>query len=213
VTLTEPSNLGQTTFGYDANGQRTSRVPLGCFPGGVVQSQTYDASGRLATISAKTAGGTQLTNFSYSYTKPGGGDGALVSSSTDEIDLTTTAQQYDAANRLTSWVVTPGSGSTFPALNYQYTFDGNGNRSSINANGTLTTLGYNAANEWMTATSGGKTATYSYDANGNVVATCNYCPTGSASEPPAGQATDGNNYRQGGLFYEPATKTYLLGAQ
>jgi YD repeat-containing protein len=167
VTLTEPSNLGQTTFGYDANGQRTSRVPLGCFPGGVVQSQTYDASGRLATISAKTAGGTQLTNFSYSYTKPGGGDGALVSSSTDEIDLTTTAQQYDAANRLTSWVVTPGSGSTFPALNYQYTFDGNGNRSSINANGTLTTLGYNAANEWMTATSGGKTANYSYDANGN----------------------------------------------
>jgi|GEM_PF-4902958 hypothetical protein len=85
--------------------------------------------------------------------------------------------------------------------------------SVLNANSTLTTLGYNAANEWMTATSGGKTATYSYDANGNVVATCNYCPTGSASEPPAGQATDGNNYRQGGLFYEPATKTYLLGAQ
>jgi len=39
--------------------------------------------------------------------------------------------------------------------------------SVLNANSTLTTLGYNAANEWMTATSGGKTANYSYDANGN----------------------------------------------
>jgi hypothetical protein len=31
----------------------------------------------------------------------------------------------------------------------------------------VTTLGYNAANEWMTATSGGKTANYTYDADGN----------------------------------------------
>ncbi|MGI8916371.1 MAG: hypothetical protein ACR2JY_21795, partial [Chloroflexota bacterium] len=132
-------------------------------PGTMVASYDYCPTGNEADL----AGGTLLTGYTYSYAKPGGGDGMLVSSVTDSVNLTTTTQQYDAANRLASWVVARNAGSTATPHTYQYTFDGAGNRTSSNADGTLTTLGYNAANEWLTATSGGKTATYTYDANGN----------------------------------------------
>ena len=126
--------------------------------GAITQSQQLPNLIELTDCTVTTA---------FAYTKPGGGDGMLVSSIVDSVAITTTAQQFDVLNRLTSWIVTPGTGSTATPHSYQYTYDGNSNRTSINADGTLTTLGYNAANEWMTATSGGSTANYTYDADGN----------------------------------------------
>ena len=165
-SLTEPNGLGQTSFGYDPNHRRTNTS----FPGsgGVVQTVTYDISGRLSTLSAKTGGGTALTSYSLNYRKNGSGaDTALPYVVTDTVNGRTVTDSYDVLNRLTEWKVAPTQGSGAQSHDYRYQYDGDGNRTSISADSVVSTLGYNAANEWTTDQAGGKTANYSYDADGN----------------------------------------------
>lgn len=153
TSLTEPNGL-KTNFGYDADYNRTSTA----YPNGVTMSETYDSARRLASITAKNAAGTTLTSFTYSYTNPATGqDTALRFSSTDA-SSNKTSYSYDALNRLTEAKTTNGVGS--PVSDYQYVYDGNGNRTSQTVNGSTTTYTYNGANE-LTATG------YSYDSNGN----------------------------------------------
>jgi hypothetical protein len=71
-----------------------------------------------------------------------------------------TTNTFDAANRLTQAVQKSSSGATLNT--WQYGFDPAGNMTSKTANGTTTTLAYNAANEMTAAGS----TTYSYDATG-----------------------------------------------
>ena len=68
-----------------------------------------------------------------------------------------------------NWKVAPTPGSSAQSHDYRYQYDGNGNRTSISTDSVVSTLGYNAANEWVTDQAGGKTATYSWDAAGEEV--------------------------------------------
>jgi RHS repeat-associated protein len=156
TTVTEP-NGAKTTFAYDANYNRTSTA----YPNGVTLTMTYDASGRLASIVAKNGAGSTLTSFAYSYNNPLTGlDSDLRSSLTDAVG-NKTAYTYDALSRVTKAKTANSAGIV--TADYQYTYDGNGNRLSQTVNGTLTTYSYNPADE-MTSAGG---TTYSYDANGN----------------------------------------------
>ncbi|HEX5506294.1 MAG TPA: hypothetical protein VFW96_27000 [Thermomicrobiales bacterium] len=152
TTLTEPGGA-QTTFTYDSNNRRLTTA----FPNGVTETRTYDDSGRLASVGGKDAGGTVLTSSAYTYTDAGSQDAALVQTLTDTLGNVTT-YSYDALNRLTR----AQRGGTDPS-DFQYAYDGAGNRTTQTANGTPISYTSNAANELTAAGS----TTYTYDANGN----------------------------------------------
>ncbi len=150
TALTDPNNQ-QTTFGYDTNNHRTRTTN----PNGVTMTEAYDGSQRLTGITG-AKGGTTLTGFSYTYTKPGTSTDTGVRQTMVTGGATTT-YTYDAVNRLL--------GAVNPTQNNQYTYDGAGNRLTATLNGTSAFAAptYNAANE---LTSLGST-TFGYDASGN----------------------------------------------
>ena len=143
-----------TTFGYDPNHHRATTS----YPNGVVMTTSYDSSQRIASIvSAK--GGTNLTNLAYSYTNPATNkDTMLQYSETDAANGRVSAMTYDVVNRLTEFKI---SGSY--TKDYQYSYDGNGNRVQQYEDGVGTSYAYNSANEITNA----GTLTYTFDANGN----------------------------------------------
>lgn len=158
TTLTEP-NTAQTSFKYDAKGQRTEVD----YPNSVMMTLTYDKAGHETEIKA-TQGSTTLTDFQYTYTKPGTTTPLTdLRYSVKDVANNTTTYTYDALNRLIEAKTLNGGGSQ--TADYQYTYDGAGNRLSQMVNGTTTTYSYNAGNE-LTANSSG--TTYSYDADGNL---------------------------------------------
>jgi len=63
--LTEP-NGAQTTFTYDANGNRTGTT----YPGGTIQTQTYDDAQRLATVAGRTSGGAPRSDIAVKARMP-----------------------------------------------------------------------------------------------------------------------------------------------
>ena len=85
-------------------------------------------------------------------------------------EYATTTLTYDERTLLTDWKKKDsGSGSLLAEFAYQY--DATGNRTSMNATGTLTTFSFNAANELTRATGSTSYTDYSYDLNGNMLGT------------------------------------------
>ncbi len=157
TALTEPGGA-QTIFTYDANHNRTSTA----YPNGVTMTMTYDSSGRLTEITGKDGSGTVLSSYSYSYADPVTGYDTHLRQSMTDTAGNVTEYTYDVLNRLLE-AKTKDSGGTV-IDDYQYTYDGAGNRLTQTINGTTTSYTYNNANE---LTSDGS-ITYSYDANGNL---------------------------------------------
>lgn len=151
TTLTEPGGA-QTTFAYDSSYHRTQTV----YPNGVTMTAAYDSSDRLTSISSKNAGNTTLTSFTYSYTNPATGKDTSLRYSVTDAAGNATAYAYDPLNRLLEAKTTHG-GTT--SADYQYTFDGDGNRLSQTVNGRRSTFSYNSADEDNSV---------GYDNNGNV---------------------------------------------
>ncbi|MGA8014861.1 MAG: RHS repeat-associated core domain-containing protein, partial [Candidatus Dormiibacterota bacterium] len=158
-----------TTFGYDANGDRT----LITFPGGATQTTTFDNDGDLTSVVGKSSTGTTLTSFAYTYAN-GANDTPLVQTRTenDAVASNTYTYSYSSLNDLTAAAVTSGSGSS-----YSYSYDADGNMLTKTAGLTTTTYAYNAGDElcWAytgTSSNGCSSAptgatTYSFDADGN----------------------------------------------
>ena len=161
-----------TTFGYDANGDRT----LITFPGGATQTTTFDNDGDLTSVVGKSSTGTTLTSFAYTYAN-GADDLPLVQTRTenDAVASNTYTYSYSSLNDLTAAAVTSGSGSS-----YSYSYDADGNMLTKTAGLTTTTYAYNAGDElcWAytgTSSNGCSSApsgatTYSFDSDGNETA-------------------------------------------
>lgn len=139
-SMQAPGDSAATTFVYNDDDQRTTTT----YPNGVVMTATYEDGGaggsgpnRLKRIKA-VKGTTTISDFSYSYSNSSG-DTALRQSVTDKSGATTT-YTYDALNRLKT--ATNANGH-----NYTWSYDGNGNVLSQTKDGSVTSFGYNNANE------------------------------------------------------------------
>ncbi|MGI8916823.1 MAG: hypothetical protein ACR2JY_24125, partial [Chloroflexota bacterium] len=191
TSLTESGK--QTIFRSDQNNHRTSTA----YPDGVTMTQRYDNSERLTSIVGTNAVQTVLSSFSYTYTKPGGGDTLLPYSYQETLrsPAGTAANvngtmTYDPLNRLGKWLVTKQSDGSV-VHDYVYQYDGTSNRTQIvadpqNSAGTIVSdpsQGVPHSNENdLSSTAAGtlnqiiaygaagtnpSTTTYSYDAAGN----------------------------------------------
>jgi RHS repeat-associated protein len=143
-----PDGLAET-FEYDAKGNRTRRVDFK----GTAIAYTYDEVGRLLSRSSTT--GSQA---SFSYTATGRRETATDARGT-------TRYSYDSRDRLTGLIYPDGR-------RLSYTYDVQGNRTSLTAQLSATSLTsnytYDALNRLATVSDPqGRTYTYGYDANGN----------------------------------------------
>jgi RHS repeat-associated protein len=162
------------TFSYDDEGRRTDSKMAGTYgaPGTVAATHnTYDNSGRLTRTTSKrwqkvnnADQESVVYDVSYCYAKRVGTSAC----STAKIDDTGLRQwqtehhrggavqvyTYDKSNRVTK-------ATNLASGTYDYTYDSNGNRTSVKVNGTETqSLTFNSANQ-ITTTG------YSYDGAGN----------------------------------------------
>lgn len=147
LSKTDPQG-GTTSFGYDANGNRTSTTN----PEGTSTSATYDGTGNMLT-STDALG--QTTGYAYNgfgqvtgITDPQGG---------------TTAYAYDTKGNLTA-LIDPTGAIT------KYAYDAKGNITKItDPAGLVTSFTYDATGNLATVTdSSGATSKYGYNAAGNV---------------------------------------------
>lgn len=190
VSLTDPG-AKTTNFGHDAAGRRTTTA----YPNGVTQTVVYDASGRPTAISARTASGPLITDFTYSYADAASGvDRALRTRET--VGTATRDYTYDAADRLVE-------ARTSDSGNYLYSFDGAGNRLSQTVGSITTNYAYNAADQ---LTSAGSTA-YTYDANGNLTTEAG---GRTFTYNSADQTT---SVKMAGLLSQPVAMTYAGAGQ
>lgn len=175
---TEPNGT-QTTFGYDANGNQTTRA----LPNGVVQTTTRDNSGRPTRIRA-VDGPTVYSDLSYTYTAASvPTDRFAIQSETDHHGVaspagSTTSYGYDSLSRLTTAQEKTPTGAAWAS--WAYSYDPAGNRTGQTLTGSTdddlpattpaasTSWGYNDANQ-LTSRNGTSTG-WAYDANGNQTA-------------------------------------------
>src|SRR5579863_6190110 len=118
----------------------------------------YNSTGQLASLNRGTTGNSAMTGgvqYSYSATQNNG----QITQVTDTLSGETIVYQYDVLKRLTSASSTPTTGSSTPAWNEQFSYDGFGNLTGKTLNGTLQSIPVTAAtNQLQNAT---------YDGNGN----------------------------------------------
>ncbi len=177
VTRVVDRNGKATLYEYDSLGNRSAVRN----PNGTVVTYTYDACQRLKEECITDANGTQLAKYSYGIGKAGERTSITESDSSGETKIT---YQYDKLNRLTKETIARGDDE----LTNEYSYDEVSNRikketsitGSINAiadissndvqvNEGVTEYTYNALNQLISEVSDGKTKTYTYDANGNLI--------------------------------------------
>ena len=78
-----------TTFGYDANGDRT----LVTLPGGATQATAFDNDGDVTSVVGKSSTGTTLTSFAYTYAN-GANDLPLVQTRTENDAVASNTYTY-----------------------------------------------------------------------------------------------------------------------
>ncbi len=141
----------QTTYGYDADGNQTSITD----PLGHVTTKSYDAQGRVLSVTDALTGVT-------SYTYDAMGD---ISTITDPVSNTTT-YRYDTGARQISSTNSLGTETYVYDLLSHMT-------SKTDANGQTTSYTYNGngqvlTEQWMNGVNPIYTATYNYDAAGQL---------------------------------------------
>ena len=163
-----------TVFGYDQAGRRTTIR----YPGGHMQTVTYDKSGR-QTSTVGTAAGTKRLHQTYRYTA-GNQDTSVLQATKDEITRDTTAYTYDTRGRLTRAETSAAGG--YPLPSEVFCYDAANNRTATYDTDTAqcgvgtptTSYTYDAANALTGLTSapgsGGGTGAAAHDANGAVTA-------------------------------------------
>ncbi|HEY1686274.1 MAG TPA: RHS repeat-associated core domain-containing protein [Tepidisphaeraceae bacterium] len=169
------NSFGTDTLTYDSAGRLTEVT----YPDGLSLTYTYNSSGQLISTTDQSG---FVTN--YAYTPQGQLD--LVTDSTgatevaytydasghviraDEGNGTYTLYGYDADARINS-VVNYGADGQVQS-SYTYTYDGDGRVSSMTTLAGTATYTYDAAGQLISAAlPGGETLTWIYDAAGNII--------------------------------------------
>ncbi len=173
------------TFQVDKDGHRTQTA----YPNNVSLAMSYDASARLTNMSSTYLPSTLLTNwtytYTYTYTSPSSRDTNLRYTANQSVAPTSswsnsynlmdnliqsqgTTSAYDPNADLCGSVCGTGQSMTYFAStalatwnSYSYTYDNNGNLSTI--------------------TGGGANIGQTYNAKNQLSSECNGCPSGSTS--------------------------------
>jgi RHS repeat-associated protein len=154
-TVTDGTNV--TTYGYDVAGNQLSRTLPAA--NGVVETNTYDKAGRLATVAVKK-GTTTIASFTYSL-DPVGLPFKVVSNSG------TTSYKYEPNRDWLAEACSQASCTQATDPFIRYTYDAVGNRKTeVRPSGT-TTYSYNADDKLTSAAAPTGTTSYTYDRNGN----------------------------------------------
>jgi RHS repeat-associated protein len=99
-----------------------SRLTLKTLPNGIRQQHVYDDANRLLSITYLRTDDTVIEQVSYNY--DANGQRTVKTSGTQNLQETTLAASYDAANRMTSITLYPDTAS---AKTYALTYDDHGN--------------------------------------------------------------------------------------
>jgi RHS repeat-associated protein len=148
VQVSAPEGASQTF--YDLAGNRLRQTHAN----GIVTDMVFDNRNRPTVMTHKTGGGTLLQSYSSGYSPSGR------RLHVTELDGSTETYGYDAKGRLASEV----RSGTNPR-NISHTYDAVGNRLQTINGGTPTTFAYDNDDRLL----GDGTATYTWDANGNLV--------------------------------------------
>ncbi|WP_077487895.1 polymorphic toxin-type HINT domain-containing protein [Sinomonas mesophila] len=202
VQVPDP-NVPPTTTAYDANGNTTTVTDS---MGRTVSFQ-YDAANRVTSVT------NPLGTYTFSYTARN-----QIATVTDPQDAVT-AYKYDAAGRVVS-SDQPGTDG-----DATYTYDANGNRTSMTDPNGTTTYAYDSLDRLTTVTRAGRTFALGYDAASNLTSLTSpdgavtsyvYDADGRATQVKNGAAVvaeytydpDGNTLTVTRADGSTATKTY-----
>jgi RHS repeat-associated protein len=173
-----------TTYTYDSD-KRLSTIK---YPSTKTLTYAYDSSGRISGI---TGGVTSISYFPFGmakqWTEPNSTtylrgfdqDGRITSVTLNSTTTNVQTITYDNANRITGLTETGLSNKTYGydsddrltsffngTATTSYTYDADGNRTSMSLSGT-TTLSYTTTSNMVQSLTGTTTANYGYDAMGN----------------------------------------------
>ncbi|MEU5438767.1 FG-GAP-like repeat-containing protein [Streptomyces sp. NPDC020719] len=184
VAATSPAVGTKVTYGYDADGRRTSQsgsagtisyaydpanhLTSSTLPttNGYVENRTYDDAGRLTSLT-NSKGGSTLAGWQLTLDDAG---------RTSRIAVTRAGQAasyqyytYDSADRLLTECASAAQATSCPdaAGSTTYTYDSAGNRKTQTKGSATTTYSYDSADQLTTAATGSTTRSFSYDADGN----------------------------------------------
>ena len=160
ASLTDPVSGARVSYGYDA-ADRPTTITYGS--GGRSSSVGYDAAGRV-TSDVITASGSTLYGFQNTWTGDQLSGQTVVGAGADVGAATYT---YDRSGRLASWTPPSGTGES-------YTYDADGNRTSVNA----ATASYDARDRLVSAGS----TTYAYTPRGTLLSTTSPTLTRTTAE-------------------------------
>jgi RHS repeat-associated protein len=140
------------TFEYDNAGKRTRRTGHD----GFILNYEYDAAGRLSRLT--DGSGSEFIRYEYDA------NGRL--SRENKGNGTYTTYQYDAAGQILH-MINYGPGGAIQSR-FDYTYDANGNRTSMTTLSGTTQYDYDALGQLIAVTyPGGRHVTYQYDSVGN----------------------------------------------
>jgi RHS repeat-associated protein len=139
------------TFEYNDAGRRTRRTGHD----GYVLDYAYDSAGRLSSITE--GGGAGIVAYQYDDA------GRLIRE--DKGNGTYTTYEYDPAGQMLS-VVNYAPDAQVQSR-FDYTYDANGNPTSISTLAGVTSYGYDATGQLTGVSYPGRTVTYAYDPAGN----------------------------------------------
>jgi RHS repeat-associated protein len=151
VSLVNPQ-ADRSSFSYDEASRRT----LTELANGTRASVVYDADSRTTSLYNLRSDDSVISSFDYGYDE-GGNKTSILEASGDRVTLA-----YDAANQV---VHEHRSGAN--AYNTTLTYDGVGNRLVKNADGALTTMTFDLANQIETSEDDTGVTDFEFDAAGN----------------------------------------------
>lgn len=156
---TVTDDTGSTAYAYDAVGNLASTI----YPNGTTTAYAYDDLNRLVSMENTGPGGL-LSSYTYTL-GPVGNRVRVVEAGTATTGRTVT-YEYDAILRLTKEIIDePGAAND---QTITYTYDGVGNRHTMDRNGTITTSTFDDNDRLTEEKTGAAVTTFTYDGNGSL---------------------------------------------